>query len=416
MKVLVLGAGVVGTTTAYYLNKAGHDVTVLDRCEGPGLETSFANGGQISACHAEPWANPSTPLRALKWLGRKDAPLLFRLRLDPPLWSWTLRFLANCTPQKSRINTERALRIAKYSRDCIKALRTETGIVYDHRENGILHIYRSNRELDAAAEAAETMRQHGLDRRLVDRDECLAIEPTLSSAKDKIVGGYYSRDDESGDAYKFTTNLAKITETAGVVFKYGIGVTGIETDRGKVAAIQTDRERVTADAYVLSLGSYSPFLLKPLGLRAPIYPAKGYSVTLPVENQDKAPTTSLTDDELKLVYSRLGDRLRVAGTAEFSGYNTKIDNERPHGILKQALSLFPGCVNPDKAEFWTGLRPKTPDSVPIIGSSPFSNLFLNTGHGTLGWTMACGSAKAVSDLISGQKTDISLEGLGIERF
>jgi len=416
VKVLVLGAGIVGTTTAYYLNKAGHEVTVLDRCEGPGLETSFANGGQISACHAEPWATPSTPLRALKWLGKKDAPLLFKMRLDPALWAWTFRFLANCTPQKSRINTERALRIAKYSRDCIKALRAETGIVYDHREKGILHIYRSNRELDAAADAAETMQRYGLDRRLVDRDECLMIEPALSSTKQQIVGGYYSPDDESGDAYKFTANLATIAETAGVVFKYGVGVTAIEADQGEVAAIQTDRGRFLADAYVLSLGSYSPFLLKPLGLHAPIYPAKGYSVTLPVENPEKAPETSLTDDELKLVYSRLGDRLRVAGTAEFSGYSTKIENDRPHGILKQALALFPDCAAPDKAEFWTGLRPKTPDSVPIIGPSPLPNLFLNTGHGTLGWTMACGSAKAISDLISNQKTDISLEGLGIQRF
>jgi len=416
LKVLVLGSGVVGTTTAYYLNAAGHDVTVVDRCDGAGLETSFANGGQVSVCHSEPWATPSTPLRALKWFGRKDAPLLFKLRMDPALWGWTLRFLINCTASRSRENTEKALRIAAYSRDCLQNLRKETGISYDHREQGILHIYRDQKEFDGAAEAAETMRQHGLQRRMVNPDECAAIEPALSAVKSNLVGGYYSPDDESGDAYKFTDGLAKIAESKGVQFKFGTSVRCIETDGNKVSGILTDKGRLQADAYIVSLGSYSPLLLKPLGMKVPIYPAKGYSVTLPIEDKSKAPITSLTDDEHKIVFSRLGDRLRVAGTAEFSGYNTQIENDRPYGILRQALSLFPGCANPDKAEFWTGLRPKTPDSVPVIGSTVLSNLYLNTGHGTLGWTMSCGSAKAISDLISGKNPEISLSGFGAERF
>lgn len=416
MKILVLGCGVVGTTTAYYLGEEGHEVTVIDRCEGPGLETSFANGGQISVSHAEPWANPSTPWRALKWLGKKDAPLLFRLRLDPALWSWTLKFLANCTEKRSRQNTERALRIASYSRTCLRELRARTNISYDQLSNGILHIYRDRSEFDGAAAAAEFMVEQGLERRMISASECVEIEPALDAVKDDIVGGYFSPGDESGDAFKFTMALADIAELSGVKFRYGVSIERLVADKGKLSGVVTDAGVFQADAYVVCLGSYSPLLLRPIGINLPIYPAKGYSVTLPVENPERAPSTSLTDDENKLVYSRLGNRLRIAGTAEFTGYDTKIGVDRPKSILDKALKLFPGSASPEKAEFWTGLRPKTPDSVPIIGRTPFPNLFLNTGHGTLGWTMSCGSAKALADVISGNEPEISLSGLDMSRF
>lgn len=417
MKLLVLGAGVVGVTTAWYLARAGHAVTVVDRQPGAGLETSFANGGQVSPCHAEPWANPSTPAKALKWMGREDAPLLFRWRrYDPALWIWGLRFLRNCTAERARINTERTLRVALYSRQCLQQLRAETGIQYDQRTEGILHVYRNPAEFDHAQREAQLMVSLGLRREVKTPGQCIAIEPALTNVHNQLAGGIHTADDESGDAHKFTRELAALAAGQGVTFLYDRQIRAILTDRGRIAGVETDQGRLTADAYVLSAGSYSPLLARPLGLHLPIYPAKGYSLTIPVDGCDGAPTVSITDDENKMVYSRLGDRLRAAGTAELTGYDTSLNPLRVQSLTDKAKSLFPRGGDYSRAEPWTGLRPVTPDSVPLIGPTRYPNLWLNTGHGTLGWTMSCGSARVIADLISGRTPDISTEGLGLDRF
>lgn len=416
MTILVLGAGVVGVATAYALARAGHAVTVVDRQPGPALETSFANGGQISANHVTPWATPATPWKALKWLGRSDAPLLYRLRADPALWSWTFRFLANCTHARVRINIERALRIAVYSRERIAGLRVETGIDYDQLGRGILHVFRNRREYESALPYLELMAEHGCVRRVVDPDTCVAIEPALTTVRADLVGGIMSDDDESGDAYAFTAGLADICAGLGVTFVFDTTVRRLVAEGQSIAAVETDGDTLKADAVVVALASYAPPLLRPLGLKLPVYPAKGYSVTLPVGDPERAPVVSLIDDEFKMVYSRLGDRLRAAGTAEFVGYDTTMNEARARFIRDKALELFPGCADPDAAEYWAGLRPSTPDGVPVIGVTPYANLYLNTGHGTLGWTMACGAGQVVADVVSGVTLAISLDGLGIDRF
>ncbi len=416
MRVLVMGAGVIGVTTAYYLARAGRQVTVIDRRPGVGLETSFANGGQVSVNHATPWAEPLAPLKMLKWLGRADAPLLFRLRADPALWAWSLRFLGNCTAGRARINTERALRLALYSRQSLIELREETGIEYDQSKRGILHIYRDAREFGKARRQTELMTRLGSLRRVLDAEGCVAVESALGASRDKLAGGTYSPDDESGDAYKFTVCLADMCKDQGVEFRYGVTIRRLLADGRRLTGVDTDGGVLAADLYLLALGSYSPLLVKPLGLALPIYPAKGYSLTMPVKDHGKAPEVSLTDDEHKLVFSRLGQNLRVAGTVEFVGYDTSVPEARCRPILKTALELFPDSCDAGAAEFWSGLRPATPDGAPVIGKTPYANLVLNTGHGTLGWTMACGSGRAVADLISCRQPEIDLSGLGLERF
>ncbi|MBI5164969.1 MAG: D-amino acid dehydrogenase [Magnetospirillum sp.] len=417
VKVLVIGAGVVGTAAAWYLTKAGHEVTVLDRREGPGLETSFANGGQISACHAEPWANPAVLPRILRWLGREDAPLKFRFnRWDPALWAWSLRFLANCTGGRAAVNTERALRVALYSRRCLQQLRAETGIAYDHRTRGILHVYRDPREFGHARKAAELMRRHGLPRFDKTAAECAAIEPALEAVAEHLAGGIFTPEDESGDAYAFTAALVRLATARGAVFRTGIKVIGFETNRDRVTAVLTEGGRLRPDGIVLAAGVWSPLLARSAGLRLPVVPAKGYSVTIPVAGHGGAPTVSITDDEHKIVCSRLGERLRVAGTAEMAGYDSSLNQLRWRLILDQARALFPDGGDFERAEPWAGLRPVTPDSVPLLGATPFRNLWLDTGHGTLGWTMACGSGRVIADLVSGRKPEIALEGLELGRF
>jgi D-amino-acid dehydrogenase len=416
MRVAVLGAGVIGVTAAYYLARAGHEVTVVDRQPGPGLETSFANGGQISANHVTPWATPATPWKTLKWLGRTDAPLLFHLRADPALWAWSLRFLANCTRRRMRINIERALRLALYSRRELARLRSETGIEYDALTRGILHIFRNVRDYHEALPQVEPMNRLGCVRRVVSAEECMAIEPALTGVGGQLVGGIFSPDDESGDAHAFTVRLAEICAGLGVTFHYGVRIERLVAAGGRIERVETDIGSIGGDAFVVALGSYAPQLVKGLEITLPVYPAKGYSVTIPVRPQDVAPTVSLIDDEFKMVYSRLGDRLRVAGTAEFAGYDPAVTEVRARFILDKALGLFPGCGDPDKAEFWAGLRPSTPDGVPVIGGTRYPNLFLDTGHGTLGWTMACGSGRILADIVAGGPPDIPTDGLGVERF
>jgi len=418
MTTLILGAGVIGVTSAYYLACAGHKVVVVERQPGPALETSFANGGQISACHTEPWATPANVPNIIKWLGRDDAPLKFRLKADPALWAWCLRFLINCTNGRASINAERMLRLALYSRDVLANLRRDTGIQYDHLSKGIIHIYRDKHILQAAAKRMQAMKGLGLDRQLLDVAACLALEPALKTAADDglISGGIFTPGDESGDAHTFTSALADLAARMGVEFRYDCKIDHLMVENGRFTGVETSQGVHEAESCIVALGSYSPLLLKPLGLNLPVYPAKGYSVTLDVGDSAKAPFVGLIQDELKLVYSRLGGRLRIAGTAEIAGHNTDIDDTRAQHILKAALTLFPDCPAQDEVEFWAGLRPNTPDSVPVLGRTNIDNLYLNTGHGTLGWTMACGSGKVMADVISGRQPEIDLDGLAINRF
>lgn len=417
MHVLVLGAGVVGVTSAWYLHQQGHQVTVVDRQSQSGLETSYANGGQISVSHAEPWANPSAPVKVLKWLFQPDAPLLFRPRLDPYQWRWALSFLTQCTSAKAAHNIRQMVNLGTYSRDCLQALRRDVGIEYDHLEKGILHFYTNPAEFDAAMEPARIMRDLGCDRQVIDAERAVQIEPALQPVRHRIAGATYTADDESGDARAFTQALAKRCEEAGVKFVYGAEVLDFDRAGDRILGVQVVNEGkhqiLRADSYVLSLGSFSAILARKLGLFLNIYPAKGYSITVPVKNPDAAFNVSLTDDEYKLVYSRLGDRIRVAGTAELNGYTRDLNYTRCRAIVRRSAELMPEAAYWDKSEFWTGLRPATPSNVPYIGKSHFANLYLNTGHGTLGWTHSCGSAAALADIVAGRKPEVDFTFSGL---
>jgi D-amino-acid dehydrogenase len=396
VKIVILGAGVIGTTAAWYLRQAGHDVQVLDRRVAAGLETSFANGGQISATHALPWAGPGVPWQALKWMLREDAPLLFRLRADPAQWRWGLQFLRECTPARLRANTGQLVRLGRYSQASLHALRKETGIQYDQVERGILVFFTE---------------EHKFGHDWKTPDECVALEPALAPIRHRLAGGEYLANDESGDAHKFTEQLAKLCAQQGVRFDFEVEIRGFAVDNKKISSLSIQRkdgtpETIRADAYVLALGSYSPHFARPLGIELAIYPLKGYSVTMPVKNPAAAWTMSLTDDAHKLVFTRLGDRLRIAGTAELNGYNTDINEVRCQAIVKRTMELFPEAGDASKAEFWAGLRPATPSNIPYIGRTKYPNLFLNTGHGTLGWTHACGSGRALADIVSGRKPEV----------
>lgn len=410
MHVLVMGAGVVGVTTAWYLRQAGHEVTVVERQTRAGVETSYANGGQVSVSHAEPWANPSAPLKVLKWLGQPEAPLLFRPRMDPAQWIWGLSFLLQCTPSRAAWNIRQMVNLGTYSRGKLQALRQDTGLEYDQLTKGILHFYTSEKEFQSALEPARIMRELGCDRQVIDAGRALELEPALEPIRDRITGATYTNEDESGDARKFTQELAAKAEAAGVVFHYGTEVLGFENSRDRVHGVNTicegRHQTLRADNYVLSLGSYSAPMARKLGVFLNIYPAKGYSITAPVKEPQAAFEVSLTDDEYKLVYSRLGDRLRVAGTAELSGYNRELSLARCRAIVRRCAEIMPEGAHWDQSEFWAGLRPATPSNVPYIGRSKIANLFLNTGHGTLGWTHSCGSAAALADIMDGRKPEV----------
>jgi len=411
MKVVVLGAGLLGVTSAYFLRQLGHEVVVIDRQASAAAETSFANGGQISVSHAEPWANPSAPIKVLKWLGKEDAPLLFRLRADMRQWLWGLQFMRECTPARTRHNIGQIVRLGTYSRDTLQQLRRDTGLQYDQRTQGILHFYTSQREFEAAEAPAAQMRELGCDRRVISADEAVRIEPALAHMRARLAGATYTAEDESGDANRFARELVALCERDGVVFRMSHTITALRTEGGRIDHVEaTDHEgrfqRVRGDAYVVAMGSLSPLLVKPLGIALPIYPAKGYSVTMPVLDADKAHQVSLTDDEYKLVFSRLGNRLRIAGTAELNGYDRDLNRVRCEAIVRRVQELFPGAGDASQAQFWTGLRPATPSNVPIIGASKLPNLFLNTGHGTLGWTHACGSGKSIARIVSGLAPEV----------
>jgi len=410
VKIIVLGAGVVGVTGAWYLAAAGHEVTVIERRDAAGLETSFANGGQISAGHAEPWAKPSVVPKILRWLGREDAPLLFRPRADRAQWEWGMRFLLECFPGRFQRHSRTLAGLAGHSRDCLRALRAQLGIRYDHLERGILQFATSERDLEALTRHAEEMRSLGINRQIKSAAEIFALEPALRNSIDRVLGGVYDPNDESGDAHRFTEELARHAAGKGVAFRFGHSVKTLEASGGQVIGVALENgETARADAYVVSLGSYSPLLLAPLGIRIPVYPLKGYSITLPLGPKEAAaaPTVSLTDEAFKIVISRLGNRLRAAGTAELTGYNTTINPVRCAAIAERIRRLFPALSGVTATDYWTGLRPATPNNVPVIGRTKLKNLYLNTGHGTLGWTLACGSGSVLADLISGRKPQVA---------
>jgi D-amino-acid dehydrogenase len=395
LRIAVLGAGVIGVTSAWYLARAGHEVTLVDRQPQAGMETSFANGGQVSAGHAEPWARPSVLPKVLEWLGREDAPLLFRPRADFAQWQWGLRFLLECVPGRFERNRRQLAGLAAYSQSSLQELRTETGIQYDQLSRGILQFCTEQADF-------QTLSAHG---GAISADECLRIEPALRASRAPVVGGVYVAGYESGDAHAFTQQLAQRAEALGVRFLRETTVEGLEIAGGRIAAAQAGGQRLEADAFVIALGSYSPLLLEHLGISIPVYPLKGYSITIPLSAQAAAaaPTVSLTDEARKLVISRLGNRLRCAGTAELAGYDTSINVVRCAAILKRIEQLFPDLAGAAEVKYWAGLRPATPNNVPLIGRTRYENLYLNTGHGTLGWTLAAGSAKALADLVSGRQ-------------
>lgn len=406
MRVIVLGAGVIGVTSAWYLAADGHQVTVVDRQPAPARETSHANGGQISVSHAEPWANPAAPWKALRWLGREDAPLLWRLRADPAQWAWGLRFLRQCTAARARANIGAIVGLGLHSRASLQELRRELQLDYDQLERGILHFYTDAREFAAALPAAALMREFGCERVPKTAAECLAIEPALATSAAPVVGGTYTAGDESGDACRFSEQLAQRAAQRGVRFRFGTGIGALLRTGGRVTGVRLDSgETLEADVTVLALGSYSPLLLRPLGLRLPVYPAKGYSATLHLPDGVTAPSVSLTDDGCKLVMSRFGRRLRVAGTAEFCGHDTSLNPRRCAALRRRVVELFPALAGVGQIDYWAGLRPSTPGNVPLIDSlagAGLKGLWLNTGHGTLGWTLACGSARLLADRIAGR--------------
>ncbi len=416
MKVVILGAGVIGVATAWHLAKAGHEVTVLERQEGPALETSFANAGEISPGYSSPWAAPGVPVKAMKWLFMKHAPLIIRPSAVPGAASWMLAMLRECTAGRYAVNKERMVRLAEYSRDQLVALREETGISYDHRTQGTLQVFRTQKQFDGIGKDVEVLKAGGVPFEILDRAGCVAAEPGLAFSQDQIVGGLRLPHDETGDCFLFTNALSRLCEEKGVVFRYGVQIQGLKQAGDRVSAVTTDQGEVSGDVFVAALGSYTPALLKPLGLKAPIYPLKGYSITIPIKEEARAPVSTVLDETYKVAVTRLGSRIRVGGMAEIAGFSHDLPAARRATLELTVESLFGGAGDQTQARFWTGLRPMTPDSTPILGPTRLPNLYLNSGHGTLGWTMACGSGRALADLISGRKPEIETADLALSRY
>ena len=416
MKVIVLGSGVIGTSVAYYLAKSGHTVEVIDRQAGPALETSFANAGEVSPGYSSPWAGPGVPVKAIKWMLMRHSPLVIWPMLDPNMWRWGLSMLANCTEKAYAVNKSRMVPIAEYSRDCLKELRAETGIAYDDRAQGTLQLFRTQAQLDGIAKDVEVLKDYKVPFEVLDRDGFVKVEPALKLTQEKFVGALRLPGDETGDCFKFTNRLADMAEALGVTFRYNTSIDGIEVAGGKVTGVRTSAGTLTADRYVVALGSFTPQLLQPIGIRIPVYPVKGYSITAPVTNAQFAPESTIMDETHKVAVTRLGDRIRVGGTAELAGFDMTLRESRRATLNHVLTDLFPKGGDVSKATFWCGLRPMTPDGTPIVGPTPYPNMLLATGHGTLGWTMAAGSGRLLSDLISGNTPDISDEGLTLARY
>ncbi|KRG71259.1 amino acid dehydrogenase [Stenotrophomonas terrae] len=416
MRVLVLGSGVIGTTSAWYLRQAGFDVTVVDRQPGPALETSFANAGQLSFGYTSPWAAPGVPFKAIKWLFEEHAPLAIRPTADMAQYRWLWQMLRNCTSARYAVNKARMVRVSDYSRDCINELRAATGIDYEGRQLGTTQLFRTQQQLDAAAQDIEVLREYGVPYEVLDRQGIARVEPALAGKTETLVGALRLPEDQTGDCQLFTNKLAALAEAAGVEFRFDQDIASIQREGDRITGVRINGKLETADHYVVALGSYSPQLLAPLGMQLPVYPLKGYSLTLPITNAAMAPNSTILDESYKIAITRFEDRIRVGGMAEVAGFDLSLEPRRRATLEKVVRDLYPDGGDLGQASFWTGLRPATPDGTPVIGATPYRNLFLNTGHGTLGWTMAAGSGRYLADLMSGKQPQISTEGLDIFRY
>jgi D-amino-acid dehydrogenase len=413
MKVLVLGAGVIGTTTAYYLARAGHEVTVVDRQPGPAQETSFANAGQVSPGYAAPWAAPGVPLKALRWMFQRHAPLAIGLdgTMDQLRWMWHM--LRNCSPHRYAANKERMVRLAEYSRECLAQLRADTGLSYEGRQGGTLQVFRTYPQLDAVAKDIAVLNSAGVRYELLAPEELARAEPAIATAP--LVGGLRLPGDETGDCQIFTTRLAQLARSIGVRFEFGQSVERLELRAGRIVGVMQGDRKLEADAYVMALGSYSTAMLRGV-VDIPVYPVKGYSITLPIADADRAPVSTVLDETYKVAITRFDRRIRVGGMAELRGFDLRLDPRRRETLHMCVHDLFPGAAYAGAGNFWTGLRPMTPDGTPLVGRTPVPNLYLNTGHGTLGWTMACGSARVLSDFMTGRAPDIRSDDLSVQRY
>ncbi|MBX9912532.1 MAG: D-amino acid dehydrogenase [Pseudomonadaceae bacterium] len=416
MRVMVLGSGVIGTASAYYLARAGFEVVVVDRQNGPALETSFANAGQVSPGYASPWAAPGVPLKAIKWLLQKHAPLAIKATGDLDQYLWMAQMLRNCTASRYAVNKERMLRLSEYSRDCLDELRAETGISYEGRTLGTTQLFRTQAQLDGAAKDIAVLRESGVPFELLDRAGIARVEPALAGVTHKLAGALRLPNDQTGDCQLFTTQLAQMAADLGVQFRFGQNIQRLDFAGDRINGVYIDGKLEVADQYVLALGSYSPQLLKPLGIKAPVYPLKGYSLTVPITNPAMAPTSTILDETYKVAITRFDNRIRVGGMAEIAGFDLSLNPRRRATLEMITGDLYPQGGDLTRAEFWTGLRPATPDGTPIVGATKMRNLFLNTGHGTLGWTMACGSGRLLADLIANKRPQISANGLDISRY
>jgi D-amino-acid dehydrogenase len=416
VKILILGSGVIGVTSAYYLACAGHDVTVIDRQAAPALETSFANAGEVSPGYASPWAGPGVPLKAIKWLLMKHGPLVIRPNPDPVMWWWLLKMLRNCTAARYAVNKSRMIPLAEYSRDCLRSLRAEIGIHYDERSQGTLQLFRKQQQLDHTGDDIAVLKQYGVPYELLDRDGCIKAEPALARVKHKIAGGLRLPQDETGDCQMFTAALAEQAVALGVQFKFNVSIDRLIADGGRITGVATSEGLLQADSYVAALGSWSQQLLRSVDISIPVYAVKGYSITVDVADEAGAPISTVMDESYKVAITRLGTRIRVGGTAEVSGYSNTLHPARRAMLDHSLTDLFPRGGDLSDVKFWCGLRPMTPDGPPIIGGTRYSNLHLNTGHGTLGWTMACGSGRVLADLLSGRKPEIDASELAMGRY
>lgn len=416
MKVLVLGSGVIGVTSAWYLAKKGYDVTVIDRDEGPARETSFANAGQVSFGYTTPWAAPGLVLKAMKWMMRKNSPLIIHPKMSWSMMRWLVAMLANCNEERYKKNKALMIRVSDYSALCLADLRNETGIHYDEQMLGTIQLFRDPQQLEAAQKDIDVLKADGVAFELLDAKGCIAIEPGLACLGDKIAGGLRTPKDETGDCEIFTNRLADLAKEKGVKFLFNTEIQNLVIDGDRVTGVNTSAGRFDADICLAAMGSFTPFLLKPLGLKAPIYPVKGYSITVPIIDETKAPVSTVIDDAYKVAVTRLGDRIRVGGMAEVSGYEIKLPKARLKTLEEALHMMFAGAADTSGAQLWSGLRPVTPDSVPIIGKTRFQGLYVNAGHGTLGWTMATGSGRLIADIIAGDKTEIDPTGLDITRY
>lgn len=416
MRVLVLGGGVIGVSSAWYLSRQGFDVTLVDRQPGAGLETSFGNAGQISPGYASPWAAPGVPLKAIKWLFKRHAPLSIRPTFDPAQYRWLWQMLQQCTAERYAVNKSRMVRIAEYSRDCLDELRAETGLDYEGRQLGTVQLFRTQKQLDDAANDIAVLDEYGVRYEVLDRRDIARLEPGLAGNVERFSGGLRLPGDQTGDCHLFTQRLAALAARAGVEFRYGEQIESLLTSGRRVTGVRIGGRVETADRYVLALGSYSPQMLKPLGIRLPVYPLKGYSLTLPIVDASRAPVSTVMDETYKVGVTRFENRIRVGGMAEVVGYDHSLPERRRATLEMVVRDLYPDAGELASASFWTGLRPTTPDGTPVIGATAYDNLYLNTGHGTLGWTMACGSGRYLADVIAARTPGIVGEGLDIARY